>query len=280
MESKTEPEFENYSDTSQVYDSTRIPVGLEEVIYPLIKPGFKVGDFGCGTGNYLTKVAQNPQVEIMVGFEFNEGMIKLCQQKVSKQGGIKHKTTVVSGSLLEDRLPFAKGFFDLVFINQVVHHLDTGEDPSFPNIRKMIFNISEVIRPGGFFSLSMSTRQQADSYWWQYLIPEAKKRYMERHIPTDLLLKYLSEAGFTIHEIIPIFDPLQGDAYYSLDGPLNESWRKCDSIWSMVSDQELETAMNNSREQLKLGTMKDFFNKHDQIRRQIGQSTFFVAVKN
>ena len=59
-------EYEDYTSTSQVYDNTRVPIGMESLAEALVRAGEGVGkavdelqllDTGCGTGNYIAAVA-------------------------------------------------------------------------------------------------------------------------------------------------------------------------------------------------------------------------------
>ena len=69
----TMSKFENYTNTSQNYDLTRQPVGLELIFGALACGSRPLGeqtalDAGCGTGNYLAalagKVARTAQISL------------------------------------------------------------------------------------------------------------------------------------------------------------------------------------------------------------------------
>ena len=75
--------FENYSDTSSYYDSSRIPVGIDVILSQLESPkDALVLDAGAGSGNYSFELCKS--VKQIVSFEMNEGMISQMKSKKEK----------------------------------------------------------------------------------------------------------------------------------------------------------------------------------------------------
>ena len=108
-------EYEDYTSTSQVYDNTRVPIGMESLAEALLRAGEGVGkavdelqllDTGCGTGNYIHAVA--PQVGACTGLEFNGGMLAQAQEKL----GDDPKVSLLEGSVLD--IPYPDESFDVV----------------------------------------------------------------------------------------------------------------------------------------------------------------------
>lgn len=282
-----EPEFEDYDLKSHYYDLTRVPVGVDLLIAKVNSQSV-VLDAGCGTGNYLCAIA--PHVREIVPFEFNQGMLNRCMIKAIRQelylpltkNSVNPKfgpiRKFMKGSLLE-KLPFDDGTFDLVMNNQVIHHLDTGTDPRFPNILKVLGEFYRVLKPGGWLAINYTTPEQSDSFWWQYLIPRVKGEYRNKYIPTKLLWKYMSQLGFKNLTGVPVIEPLQGNHYFNIAGPLSQYWRNGDSTWSLVTDTELNEAKAKVQSMIDDGSIGFYFDACDEKRRLLGQSTFVFAQK-
>ena len=268
------PEFEDYRRVSSYYDETRVDAGCEDILAKECQETDRVLDAGCGTGNYTVGLA--PFVSQVDAFEFNESMLSRCQEKVEQRG--LRNVVLVQGSLLE-KLPYEDGTFDGIMINQVIHHLDDGTDPEFPNLRRLLKEFQRVLKPGGWISINLTTRKQAGSFWWQHLMPRAQQVYLEKHIPDVLLFMYLKEVGFSLSKTIQCKTPLQGSHYFNPAGPLDEVWRNGDSTWSTLSNEELKEIIGRVKGMLDSGKAGLFMDQHDEMRRQIGQSTFIIARK-
>jgi len=273
------PEFEDYGRVSSYYDKTRVPAGLDIILKMIAQGKGKstvILDAGCGTGNYLCGVA--PHVKQITGLEFNRGMLKQTIAKVG-QSNLVDKVKLLQGSLLEKKLPFDDSSFDAIMINQVIHHLDDGSDPTFPNLRHLLLEFARILKPGGFLSINLTTRNQAGSFWWQSLMPRANKDYADKHIPNGLLIDYLTEAGLGFKEMIACKDPLQGDHYFNPAGPLNSDWRNGDSTWSTLTNDELDGIKEFIQTMVDQGIAGRYMDQHDTQRRAIGQSTFVISYK-
>ena len=114
-------EYENYSVTSHLYDTTRQPIGLEVILGCFAATNTRplheqvIFDAGCGTGNYLQAI--HDKVGICHGIEINEGMLAQAQSKFGNGSHVK----LAHGSLLN--LPYPDDFFDGIMCNQVIHHV-------------------------------------------------------------------------------------------------------------------------------------------------------------
>ena len=138
--------FENYTNTSENYDLTRQPVGLE-LIFGALACGSRilgdqiVLDAGCGTGNYLAALAS--KVARVEGVELNLGMLETARTKTADLS----KLRLQQGSILE--LPIEDGSCDGVVVNYVLHHLEDGSDLDFAATRSAVAECCRVLAPGG-----------------------------------------------------------------------------------------------------------------------------------
>ena len=78
---------------------------------------------------------------------------------------------------------------------------------------------------------------------------------------------------------MPMESVLQGESYFDPRGPLDPSWRKGDSIWSLVPAAGVQAAERAVREMVQGGTLEDYVSRHDAPRRDVGQFTYFSAVR-
>ena len=273
-------EFENYSSTSKNYDTTRIPLGIEIIKNQLASlPGgigaVRLLDCGCGSGNYLMPLAN--LVGQAYGIDLNPGMLSKAQQKV----GFRNNIHLQQGSLFN--LPYPNDSFDGLTLNQVLHHLDSIDTAkAHSNTRLFIKEAARVLRSDGLIIINGSTHEQwRDGFWFYSLLPEARDKLIARHIGLPELEAMLIEEGFSIKEvIIPVQEVLQGDDYFNPAEVLQKHVRDGDSTWGMASEEERSTALHTIAEMVKQGTLEQFFQQRDALRKIIGQTMFVVAQKN
>ena len=273
--------YEDYATVSKDYDETRVPIGTEilchclgAAVTPLAE--IRLLDAGCGTGAYSR--AMLPHVDHIDAVDLNEGMLVVARAKlaVEEAGG---RIAFHQGGI--DTLPFADATFDGAMINQVLHHIEDGADPSFPIHEAVIAEMARVLRPGGVLVINVCTHEQlCEGYWYYDLVPEAREACIRRHIPTERLTAMLTAAGFQLRRSEAALDVvMQGEAYFDMTGPLRESWRKGDSFWALATDEQIAQAEAQIREMQAAGTLEAWFQKRDERRKGVGQFTFFAAVK-
>jgi SAM-dependent methyltransferase len=278
--------YENYTLTSEDYDATRIPVGVNTILACLTRTAVPLSDqtvleAGCGTGNYLQ--ALRPHLGSLVGVDFNEGMLVQARTKLGED------VELTCGSILD--LIYDDERFDGVICNQVIHHLDEGpgvaDDPAtwkpcrFPNVTRFVQEAYRVLRPGGALVVNTTTHDQfPHGFWWAELIPAAVARVSCRLPDFDQIKPILAEAGFEIESISADLDGiLQGPSYLDPKGPLSEAWRAGDSTWSLVSAAELTSARQRVERMNLEGTMQTYLDEREKERMKVGQSTFVCGRK-
>jgi ubiquinone/menaquinone biosynthesis C-methylase UbiE len=279
-------QYADYTVASEDYDSTRIPVGLDTILACLARTGVLLSeqtvlDAGCGTGNYLQALC--PHVGVLVGIDFNDGMLARARVKLGEE------VELTCGSIVD--LPYPDERFDGVICNQVIHHLDEGpsaaDDPAtwqpsrFPNIKRLVQEAHRVLRPGGSLVINATTHNQfRDGYWWAELIPAAVARVRCRLPEFDQLKRILAEAGFEIESVsADLGGILQGPSYLDPRGPLSEAWRSGDSTWSLASNAELARARQRVEQMILEGTMQAFLDSREEKRLEVAQSTFVCCRK-
>ena len=263
------------------YDKTRVPVGGEILIGVLAlsrqsRSEFRLLDAGCGTGAYSELVL--PHVDHIDAIDINPDMLAVGRKRFADitsdacitfhQGGIEN-------------LPFETAQFDAVMFNQVLHHLESGQEGGFDGHRIALAEAHRVLRSGGVVIVNCTSHEQLrHGYWYLHLIPTALRALYNRCIGAAKLEAMLSEIGFALEgRFVPLDGVLQGAAYFHAEGPLKPEWRKAESSWALAPEQEIASAEAEIRELLKSGELDTYLAEHDAKRRQVGQTTYFVARK-
>jgi len=273
--------YENYTKTASHYDTTRSAIGSEIWLGHLFSnfnnpAEVKLLDAGCGTGNYTLALA--PHVGEISAMDMNENMLNEARAK-ALNAGLEDKVSFKTGTL--PALPFNDQSHEVVMFNQVLHHLDIDPEDRFCGIDMALKESARILRKGGLiFINTCSQAQMRSGYWYHALIPQASARGWEGTISAKILKEHLANAGFSnISRTVPLDALLLGEANFNARGPLDATWRAGDSIWAFTTGTELADAVNQVEKMQQAGTLEDFMREHDQPRLQLGQTTFWCAVK-
>ena len=272
--------YENYTAVSADYDRTRVPVGIEIILGCLASGGrslasLRLLDAGCGTGSYTA--ALRPYVGAIDAVDLNPSMLGVAQVKLDRTPGcpaVLHEAGI-------DALPFEDACFDAVMVNQVLHHLPDSPNDGWPLLRRVLGEFARMLRPGGVAVINTCSHEQLRRGWWfASLVPEAVETIRRRHADTEVLKGLLAGAGLAPRgRFVPSDAVMQGDAYFDGRGPLDPAWRRGDSLWSMVSESELERALDRIRALDEAGMLDAFVDEQDRMRPSVGQVGFHCAVR-
>ena len=272
--------YENYTAVSEDYDRTRIPVGLEIILGCLASVGrslasLRLLDAGCGTGSYCAALRR--YAGAIDAVDLNPSMLGVARAKLDGRPGCPvalHEAGI-------DALPFEDACFDAVMVNQVLHHLPDSPNDGWPMLRRVLGEFARVLRPGGVAVINTCSHEQLRRGWWYAsLVPEAVATMCRRHADTEVLKGLLAEAGLIPRgRFVPSDAVMQGGTYFDRRGPLDPAWRRGDSLWSMVSESELERALDRIRALDEAGTLDAFVDEQDRMRPSVGQVGFHCAVR-
>ena len=271
--------FKDYDSASRHYDVTRIPIGIEIITGCLARHSRPLDelvllDAGCGTGAYSAALVD--LVGRIDAIDLSPGMLKAARDKLAKQAAAG-RIVFHQGSITD--LPFDADSFDAVMTNQVVHHLGDHAEGRFDALRGVIGEFARVLRRGGTLLINYCSQDQLRrGYWYHALIPEAADVFRSRFAPCELVEAILRDTGFAPEgRLVPIDEVCQGEAYLDGTGPLRESWRDGDSVWSEASAEELTRALDRVRELQTAGGLDAFVAEHDAERPKVGQITILHA---
>ena len=272
--------YENYTAVSADYDRTRVPIGVEIILGCLASGGcplasLRLLDAGCGTGSYSAALCH--YAGAIDAVDMNPSMLGVARAKLDRTRGCP--VTLHEAGI--DALPFEDSRFDAVMVNQVLHHLPDSPDNGRPMLRRVLGELARVVRPGGAAVINTCSHEQLRCGWWHAsLVPDAIETMCRCHADTEVLTTLLAEAGFAPRgRFVPSDAIMQGDAYFDGRGPLDPAWRRGDSLWSVVSDSELESALDRIRALDEAGTLDAFVAEQDRMRPSVGQIGFHYAVR-
>ena len=297
--------YENYDRVSSGYDDHRVAIGIPTLRNLLgdvaASQGKQVSelsilDAGCGTGNYLSAMC-DIGVGRSTGVDFSEGMLTTCREKLAAQQN-GDKVTLIQGSVLElSEIPGLAGHvFDVVMMNQMLHHLHPGPGRDAEGIEAQTLALAQacqLLKPGGGFFIQTSLPDQVlGGFWWTPVIPVAMDRLAARMPSEDLIQSTLEAHG--VDDVERVVPELAGDdeaasstlmawpVYEMLNGPLDVVWRNGISSWSLATNEELQEGLELLRGERVLGNPDggaSFFEEREAQRAQIGQTSTFVGRK-
>ncbi len=101
----------------------------------LIKPGEKVGDIGCGSGQFCLLLAHFANPSFIYGIEINERLINNANALFSKYAKINYGFEQFDG----EHFPEMISDLDVLFLNDVLHHVPKQVQHNFINnlVKKM-----------------------------------------------------------------------------------------------------------------------------------------------
>jgi len=273
--------YENYTATSEHYDATREPIGVEIILGCLARGPRALAeqivvDAGCGTGNYSAALLDH--VARIEAVDMNDSMLGVARRKLSDAeaaGRIRFHLAAI------DTLPVESISADAVMINQVLHHLPDDPTQGWPLTRKVIGEFARVLRPGGVLLANICTHEQIRRGWWFFsLIEASEERMIQRHVPLMELESIFTSSGFDLRgRFVPSDAVIQGRSYFNPRGPLDAQWRAGDSVWAMLSAGELESVQARVRSLDARGELEDFVADQDAYREHVGQTTFLCATR-
>ena len=272
--------YEDYTAVSADYDRTRVPIGVEIILGCLAAGGgslasLRLLDAGCGTGSYTAVL--RPHVGAIDAMDLNPSMLGVARAKLDHTPGCP--VTLHQAGI--DALPFEDACFDAVMVNQVLHHLPDSPHDGWPSLRRALGELARVLSPGGAAIINTCSHEQLRRGWWYAaLVPGAVEAMCRRHADTGVLTGILADVGLAPRgRYVPSDAVIQGGAYFDGRGPFDPEWRRGDSLWSVVSNAELQRALDRVRALDEAGTLDAFVAGQDRMRPSIGQIGFHHAIR-
>lgn len=104
-----------------------------------VKEGDKVGDIGCGSGQFLLLVSEfSKQPASLYGIEIKPRLIENARTLFAQHQNIKSEFEVFDGIHLPERL----GEMDIIFLIDVLHHVPVDRQKNF------VADVCRLMKPG------------------------------------------------------------------------------------------------------------------------------------
>jgi ubiquinone/menaquinone biosynthesis C-methylase UbiE len=274
--------YANYDDISKSYDKTRKAVGYEIILGYINafkqKENKKIRllDIGCGTGNYEEKLA--PFVDSICCVDINKEMLNIAEKKLEKYNNKDIK--FINSDILD--LNLGNENFDIVICNQSLHHLENSDDTLFNGHKQVISKVSKALSKGGLFIINTISHEQLKyGVWWGDFILPAVNKMQNKFISESKLLDFFNENQMKlIDKVIPFNTIIQEDGYFDISSLLSKEFRRGDSHFSLLSNEELNILEKEIKSLLKDKEKSNIFMKEkEKLRLQTGQFSFYIAQK-
>ena len=261
----------NYNkNTVDVYKKIRKPIGINTIIEQInthfkgkLNKNIKILDCGCGCGNYLLelhKLGYN-----IIGIDNNENML-------TKINDIEPDIKTIKTDITKP-LPFTNNEFDVIIINQVMHHFDDSNE-NYNKHKLLIAELNRISKPQSIVSINTSSLEQhVSGMWWGKYIEKNLVVYCKRYCPDNILIQIINTCNFKLKTKIICDEPFIGDNYFNLDFIFNPDIRKTDTLWKYVSDQEYNKLTTNLK---SIKNLNDIFVEKQKDLNKIGQSSFYI----
>jgi 2-polyprenyl-3-methyl-5-hydroxy-6-metoxy-1,4-benzoquinol methylase len=157
--------------------------------WPQIARSNRILDYGCGSGAFIERLLETGRS--IAGYDSSDATAAISARFSSKQNFI--------GVIGQDRISDFHNTFDLVFMIEVIEHLQDG------GLETALSTVKSLLRPGGQFIVTTPNDENLNEgivccpdcgavfHRWQHM----------RSWNSDSLSKTLSEHGFRVEEVGP-----------------------------------------------------------------------------
>ncbi|MBI2621935.1 MAG: class I SAM-dependent methyltransferase [Candidatus Levybacteria bacterium] len=179
---KTALTIKTYDLIAKYYEKENFRFGGQEELdkfIPLLKPGAKILDAGCGFGRELAYFIN--QGFDTYGIDGSGELLKLAKKRAPKA-----KLKLVD---LRNKLPYSDNFFDAVWARNSLHHLEPKD------LLKALNEIRRILKPKGILFIEWKEGEKA--MITKEEIAQGHERYYNL-MPNSKLVGIIKNAGFYI----------------------------------------------------------------------------------
>ena len=177
---------------------------VRKISEPYIKPDSKILDLGCGTGgltfNFSSLLNENGEIN---GVDISPKMIEVANLTKEKYYSKSKNINFILNEA--DNLPFPDNYFNLAVCLNSFHHYFSQRD--------VIYEISRVLTPGGFFILLDAFSDNPSRKFWNFILKiifkEPYAKYHTKESLKDLFstskMKLVKQKSFLYFALISIY---------------------------------------------------------------------------
>ena len=170
-------------------------------------------------------------------------------------------------------LPFMNNEFDVIIINQVIHHFN-DYDKNNNKHKLLIEELNRISKPNSLLSINTSSLDQhVNGMWWGKYIEKNLIEYCKRYCPENILIKILNNNSYKLNTKIICDEPFIGDNYFNINFIFNNDIRNTDTLWKYVNDEEYNKLIITLK---SIENLKEVFVENEQNLKNIGQSSFYI----
>jgi len=271
--------FCDYNNAFTAYDQMRHPHGIKELIdifsqspTPLREQIILEGGFG--TGAYLDILRHHAGE--LYGIEGSDQGLEKTKQKTQDSKNVNLQI----GDILD--LPFHEQYFDAYMVNQVLHHIDSGQP--FSHMDTFLDESQRVLKSKGSLTINTCSQEQLDpdngAYWHYKYICSAAHRLRSHYMPIEELEKRLETRRFTdIRKTIPCEKIFHCEYYENPEIALKPDFKKGDSLYSFMSQAEIEASDNQLKAAIDNGSVYNEMKRASACAAEIGEALILSAEK-
>ena len=104
-----------------------------------VAPGEKVGDLGCGSGQFLLLLSEFAEPSLLYGIEITDRLVQNSRHLLADR---KHPGTVLTEIYDGVHFPARLAELDIIFLIDVLHHIPAARQVNF------LTNLAGAMRPG------------------------------------------------------------------------------------------------------------------------------------
>ncbi|MGZ5287143.1 MAG: class I SAM-dependent methyltransferase [Flavisolibacter sp.] len=122
----------------------RLKVYYRPVVCPFVdliqqvKPGEKIGDIGCGSGQFCLLLGEFAKPSYIYGIEISERLVENANQLFRQNSKVPFDFETFDGISFPDKI----SELDLIFLNDVLHHVPKNNQHDF------LKNLVAIMKPG------------------------------------------------------------------------------------------------------------------------------------
>ena len=162
-----------------------------------------------------------------------------------------------------------------------MHHIVYPDQPDpLSKVKGYLAEFNRVLKPGGVLGINTSTPANITCFWWVAGTGAALERQRKHFPELNTVKNMLKSAGFNDITDTTHSKPLLGDMHLQYEKCFTEEYRKADSGWAILNDEELKVTLERMKRILgSEETRKQFDDEQRRLLSDVGITTQIFARK-